>query len=372
MTNYFKVSRGVRQGCPLSPFLFILAVEILACKIRKDPGGQGIFLPNGQEVKLSQFADDITLIARDAASLTCFLRNIDVFGNISGLKLNKKKTKAMWIGASKNSSAKILNFSCTKDPIKSLGTYLSYYEDKNNEENFVKKIRKMKTKINLWLTRALTLYGRAMLTKTIDISQLVYTASMLCVPETVIKSTQVHLFNFLWKNKNDKVKRQVIYQPLSGGGLDFPNFRIMVQSLRLAWLGRLLSETNDTWKAIPSFYFDKYGGLAFLLNCNYNVSKINKNLPLFYREILEYFNAVKKNTLQETNSKFILWNNQNITIDGNPVYWKSWIDGGILCVHDLLNSKGNFLSFNEFQRKFQINTNFLQYFQLLSAIPTDL
>ena len=61
-----------------------------------------------------------------------------------------------------------------------------------------------------------------------------------------------------------------------------------------------------------------------------------------------------------------------ITIDGNPVYWKSWIDGGILCVHDLLNSKGNFLSFDEFQRKFQINTNFLQYFQLLSAIPTDL
>ena len=71
LTNYFKVSRGVRQGCPLSPFLFILAVEILACKIRKDPGGQGVFLPNGQEVKLSQFADDTTLIARDAASLTC-------------------------------------------------------------------------------------------------------------------------------------------------------------------------------------------------------------------------------------------------------------------------------------------------------------
>ena len=115
----------------------------------------------------SQFADDTTLIARDAASLTCFLCNIEVFANISGLKLNKKKTKAMWIGASKSSNAKILNFSCTKDPIKSLGTYLSYNEDKNNEENFVKKIRKMKIKLNLWLTRDLTLYGRAMLTKTI-------------------------------------------------------------------------------------------------------------------------------------------------------------------------------------------------------------
>ena len=131
-------------------------------------------------------------------------------------------------------------------------------------------------------------YGRTMLTKTIGISQLVYTASMPCVPEAVIRSTQVHLFNFLWKNKDDKVKRQVIYQLLSEGGLNFLNFRIMVQSLRLAWLGRLLSETSDTWKAIPSFYFDKYGGLAFLLHCNYNVSKINKNLPLFYRELLTF------------------------------------------------------------------------------------
>ena len=90
-------------------------------------------------------------------------------------------------------------------------------------------------------------------------------------------------------------------------------------TLSLSWY-RLLSKTNDTWKAISSFHFDKYGGLAFLLNCNYHVSKINKNLPLFHGEPLEYFNAVKKNFLEDTNSKFILWNNQNITIDGNPVY----------------------------------------------------
>ena len=62
MTNYFQVSRGVRQGCPLSPLLFVLSVELLALKIRQDQLCRGIPLPDGQNAKTSQFADDTTLI----------------------------------------------------------------------------------------------------------------------------------------------------------------------------------------------------------------------------------------------------------------------------------------------------------------------
>ena len=181
LSNYFKVSRGVRQACPLSPLLFILGVEILACKIRQDPSCKGSDLPNQQEANILQFADDTTLIARDATSLNCVLQNIEMFGNISGLKLNCTKTKAMVIAFLKGENSKILNFSCTKDPLKSLVAYLSYKEDKNNEGNFFNKIRKMKTKLNVWLTPHLTLYSRTLLTKTIGISQLIYTASMLFI-----------------------------------------------------------------------------------------------------------------------------------------------------------------------------------------------
>ena len=160
---------------------------------------------------------------------------------------------------------------------------------KNNEENFFSKIGKMKTKLNIWQTRHLLLYRRSMLAKTVGVSQLIYAASMLTVPEPVIQKTQAELFAFLWRNKRDKIKRQITYQPVSDGGLNFMNFQTMVKSLRLSWIGRFLDGTNANWKAIPAYFFNKYGGLTFLLKCNYDVNLFEANFPLFYREFLGYF-----------------------------------------------------------------------------------
>ena len=107
----------------------------------------------------------------------------------------------MWIGPWKGNKEKILDFECIKQPIKTLGAFLSYDNDQNNEKNFFSKIRKMKTKLDIWQTRDLSVYGRAMLAKTVGVSQLVYTASILTVPEIVIQKTQAELFAFLWKNR---------------------------------------------------------------------------------------------------------------------------------------------------------------------------
>ena len=103
VSNFFKLGRGVRQGCPLSPYLFILSVEILADAIRQKKEIRGITL-NGMEIKLSHYADDTTLILDGSEnSFLEALKMIELFGKISGLKLNNSKTEALCPGANAES-----------------------------------------------------------------------------------------------------------------------------------------------------------------------------------------------------------------------------------------------------------------------------
>ena len=95
-------------------------------------------------------------------------------------------------------------------------------------------------------------------------------------------------------------------------------------------------------------------------------------LPLFYRELLQYFQDLKNATNIFPNGEFILWNNKSVTIDNATLFWKSWFEEGVVTVKDVLNPEGNFLSYEEFRNKFNITTNYLHYFQLISAIPSDL
>jgi len=171
----------------------------------------------------------------------------------------------------------------------------------------------METKLNtcIWQLHDLTLFGRTMLAKSLGLSHLIYTASMLSVPETAIQQTQSKLFAFLWNNKRDKIKRHVLFCPSSKGGLSFPCFRTVIKALRFSWISRLLNNTHDTWTAIPNFYFDKHGGLLFLLNCNYSVEKLDRKIPLFYWELLDHFQELHSNYKDPLEHEFILWNNRD-------------------------------------------------------------
>ena len=127
-SNLFKLERGVRQGFPLSPYLFILCAEVLADAIRKHNNIKGI-LVDGHEIKISLYADDTTLILDGyRASFQNSLQILEFFRAISSFRLHYKKTEVLWIGANTGREEKLCPENVLRwmrDKVKTLGVWLS-------------------------------------------------------------------------------------------------------------------------------------------------------------------------------------------------------------------------------------------------------
>ena len=97
----FEVLCGIRQGCPFSPLAFVLAVELLAIKIRNSLIA-GIEIPDlgsrvGAKIKIKQLADDATLFLKNKQDINSSFTVLNKFEGFTGLKLNVQKTKALQI-----------------------------------------------------------------------------------------------------------------------------------------------------------------------------------------------------------------------------------------------------------------------------------
>ena len=124
-TDFFFSGKGVRQVDPLSPYLFVVAVETLALAIRQNPQIIGIKI-GGEETKLLQYAHDTTAVLSDIDSAQALFNLLEVFKNISGLVINSSKTEGMWIGSSRDKTSKPFGIKWPDEPIKALGVYYSY------------------------------------------------------------------------------------------------------------------------------------------------------------------------------------------------------------------------------------------------------
>ena len=121
-STHFDVLRGVRQGDPLSGSLFMIALEILVVNIRSSEDIRGIMVSDGKEIKLTALADDMTTFARDKKSTDKLLKTIDNCELFSGLKLNRSKLEAIYLGPPLAHFANNLEVSTS---IKILGIFFS-------------------------------------------------------------------------------------------------------------------------------------------------------------------------------------------------------------------------------------------------------
>ena len=116
----------------------------------------------------------------------------------------------MWLGAWKNRTEKPFGFKWPHEPVLALGVYFSYDLERANVLNFEEKITTLEKTLNNWKRRKLTLIGKINIVKTLGLSKLIYSASLLSIPKGLAEKINKIIFNFIWDNKPAKIKRKTI------------------------------------------------------------------------------------------------------------------------------------------------------------------
>ena len=372
-SKHFQLERGVRQGCPLSGTLFVIAMEILAQRIRRSNEIKGIKIQEHREVKLSQYADDTTALLSDAQSVANLFDLLLLFESCSGLKINQTKSEMLWLGSMRYRKDTILNLRMDSEPVYALGVHFSYDLEASERKNFHEKLVSLKKTLNMWSRRDLSIYGKINIVKTLALSKLVFICSVMETPRDFAKEVDKITFDFIWNHKPAKIKKTTLIMPKNTGGLGMRDFSIFDKALKLNWVKRLCSNSDAPLQHIPKLLLAGVGGTElFKCNYDYKLLDLDKNLPEFYKQIIHYWQDIAAATpinKTEVLSEMI-WNNRFITVNGKVIRFPLWFRAGIKQISDLWDSGENrFLSFHSFRNKYKVKCNFLQYYSLLSSIP---
>ena len=374
-TKHFNLSRGVRQGCPLSGILFVIGVEILSNAIKRSKEIEGIQIDQNKSIKITQYADDTTVFVKNIRSVHRLFDLLRQFENCSGLRINQSKSEILWLGSLRQRKDSILNLKLSDETVYALGVYFSYDEELATKRNFFEKLPKLKKILNIWSSRDISIYGRVNIVKTLAISKLTFVCSVLDTPKGFTDEVNNIIFDYIWKYKNPKLKKTTIIKNKKDGGLNMLDFTLFDNALKIVWVKRLCTNDERPWKFIPLSLLSNVGG-SLLFQCNYNIQylPLNENLPKFYRDIISHWQKIK-NINPKTKGDVlnqIIWNNQFIRVNKLSVFFPAWNKVGIEKLSCLFDNEGNtLLSLTTFMQKYNVKCNFLQYYSLLSAIPQE-
>ena len=369
----FQIKRGCRQGDPIASYLFLTCAEILFMLINSNTDITGIKIGN-HEYKLAQFADDTTIFLDGSTkSLSSTLNILEIFGTISGLKMNSDKTKVIWIGRKKFSKDKLQ----TKTPLTwgntnfdLLGIHFDVNLHSMINTNYSKYIMQLNKSLSQWNKRYLTPLGKITVIKTYAISKLIHLYSTLPLPEQHVKQINTTLYQFLWDNKPDKIKRIQITQSFQNGGLKMVNMESFITALRLSWIKRIVTNThNPPWISV---FESTITPIHRLLNlgCNF-IKKLSAEIKNpFWKEVLIAWYKLSAKTPIDTIDQFLMepiWYNPKLC--DYPLFVNECYNKGIYRVHDLLKNTGSLYTREQLMAIYRIdNLDYLTYYRISSML----
>ena len=378
LSDTFTISRGVRQGCPVSALLFIIAVEVLALNLKNDISVQGIKITTNlidKEIKLMQYADDTVLLLNDHNSINNAILNVREFSKVSGLILNVDKSEAISI---RRNVPVIDNGIKWVESAKCLGIYVGHNKDLNMHMNWERKIDGLRTILETWKKRDLSIFGKINVIKMLAVPKITFSAQNTSVPKHVIPDIAKILYEFVW-GKTDRIKRNTMIGPKEQGGMAMLDIESHFEAMKASWIKHYDGLDKD-WEILMKHYINSFGKDNLVLHMTFqqiDTFPALEKLPSFYRETISSYNKSKQPAKPSTHDTLManfIWGNRFIMIKDNThrknmtLYFKNWIDVNIIKICDMLILNGD-IQQRYIYDKLNMKTNFLaEMFKVKTAL----
>nr|GEU72208.1 hypothetical protein [Tanacetum cinerariifolium] len=288
--GYFKRKRGLRQGGPISPYLFMIVMEVLTLMLKRrvhetDGFTYHRFCSEMELINLC-FADDLFLFAHgDANSAKIIMEALDEFKLASGLTPSIPKSKAYFCNVLNHTKLAILQvmpFEEGRLPVKYLGVPLVSSRLVYNDCKEL--IDKVVARTNDWKNKSLSIAGRLQLVQSTISSMHVYWASVFILPMRILFHIEQIMRGFLWcqgsmRKGKAKVPWDVVCLPKDEGGLGIRRLDLFNKALMAVHVWKLLTMKKSkvlqlrlfirkfVWHSIgdgtrTSIWYDQWGSLS--------------------------------------------------------------------------------------------------------------
>uniref|UniRef100_A0A670HUA2 Reverse transcriptase domain-containing protein n=1 Tax=Podarcis muralis TaxID=64176 RepID=A0A670HUA2_PODMU len=240
VTEDFKIQKGTRQGCPISPLLFISVLEVLLNMIRGDRLVEGIQV-GAKQYKLKAFADDLVLTLQEPdPSTKRVLELIQEFGRLAGFKLNKQKTKVLGENLTTEELERFQKETDLKivKKVKYLGVNMTSKNLNLFKENYEKCWTEIKKDLETWSRLKLSLLGRIAVIKMNVLPRMLFLFQTLQIVDRVECFTkwQRDISKFVWQGKKPRIKFKILTDAKERGGFALPDLRLYYESAAFCWL----------------------------------------------------------------------------------------------------------------------------------------
>lgn len=182
LSDPIALQNGTRQGCPLSPLLFVMTVEPLLARIRRSPDISGVKIGE-EEFKLAAFADDVLVyVTRPRITLPNLLEMVGNYGRLSNFRVNATKSEILEVVEDKDRDKayqKYLPFKWGIKELNYLGVKIPAAKETLFQDNYMTLLNEIGAELNRFPRNRLSWGGRINLIKMSVLPKIAYKIQML-------------------------------------------------------------------------------------------------------------------------------------------------------------------------------------------------